>query len=105
MSLVAFAGGGGHKGDINHFEFIICPHPREPVVSGLICFISNSQSKCPLGRIQQFGCWAWRTGDSQSLLRFTLEKVRIIQVGWHRCVILAIPEAKTKGWQVQGQLG
>lgn len=81
MSLVAFGGGGRHKGDINHFEFVVCPHPMEPVVNGLICFISISQPKCPLGHIKQFGCWAWGTGDSQSLLRFTLEKVKD-NTGW-----------------------
>lgn len=55
MSLVAFTGRGRLKGTINHFEFIVCPHLREPVVNGLTCSISTCQSKYPLGHIQQFG--------------------------------------------------
>lgn len=48
-------GRGRHKGNINHFDFITSPHPRELVVSGLTSATSSANQNILWAHIQQFG--------------------------------------------------
>lgn len=93
MSLVAFPGHGKHKGNINHIEFILCPHPREPDVNG---------PKYPLGHIQQFGVLGMESWGQPEVTWIYFGKSK--RQSRSACTVLAIREAEVKGGKFKASL-